>query len=59
MKSLSITSSVFDTLVRRGWVDYSGRSMTWNQHQREGHDSTFEEPRERKPGKVKFKKEVR
>lgn len=56
MKALSITPSSFDKLTRLGLIDYNGRSMTWDMHQRPNHDVQFEEARERKPGKKKFVK---
>lgn len=60
MKSNGISPNVFDKLVRWGWVDFSGRAKRWFDHQRENHDTSFEEPRERKnKGKKKFVKETR
>jgi hypothetical protein len=54
LKKLSISSSIFDRLVRWGWVDFAGRSKQWFDHQRFNHDAQFEEVRERKPKKQKF-----
>lgn len=56
MVGMSITPSVFDRLVRWGWIDYAGRAKRWFEHQRENHNAQFEEPRERKQGKKKFVK---
>lgn len=55
MKKMFITPSIFDRLVKWGWVRYSGSSLQWWEHQRPGHDNQFQEPRERKAPK-KFQK---
>lgn len=44
-----------EKLIKLGWVDHSGRSLQWFDHQRRGHDEQFVEARERKAGPTKFK----
>ena len=59
MGGLSITPSIYERLVRWGWIDVPGRAKRWYDHQREDHNAQFEEPRERKVGPKKFTKETR
>jgi hypothetical protein len=59
MKARSITPSIFDRAVRWGLLDPNGNSRQWSDHQRVNHNAQFEEPRERKAGPKKFKKETR
>lgn len=54
LRQLNITPSIFDRLVRWGWVDWAGRSKQWFDHQRPNHNAQFEEMRERKPKRVRF-----
>lgn len=56
MKSSFIKPEIFDRMVRWGWIDLAGRAKRWYDHQRENHNTQFEEPRERKAGKKKFVK---
>lgn len=48
LKKLHITPSTFQSMVKWGWVTYSGTSLQWFSHQRPNHDDQFQEPRERK-----------
>lgn len=56
LKGLRISPSVFDRLMRWGWVDMTGRAKQWWEHQGFNHDSKFAEARERKEGPKKFVK---
>ena len=59
LKALFISPSIFDRMVRFGWVDSAGRSKVWFDFQRVNHDSQFAEERERKAGPKKFVKKER
>ena len=60
LKGTFISSpAVFNKMLRYGWINGSGRSMRWFDHQKRDHNDQFQEARERKEGKKKFKKKER